>query len=660
MLLKICKLAVFLAAAVFSARAEAGIVSASPVAEHLSLKPHYTYKTRVIFKLDIEDGWHIYWANPGDAGEETLIKLKSFSEKHLKKTLYSLPKKVMVHDFTEFGLTDRAYMMAEIDIPAPKRIKKLPLKFTIEWLACKDNCVPGTTDVSLDIPITGNENIKNKQFDDYLKYFPAAKKLTGKYYVDDAVIMFIPGFKTEHDISKVEIFPYKGELIDNNRDAEFEISENGLKIQSEKGIDIDKKPLTVLVKINETEGYDVEFKKSKSPIDKMSFPYKKLLLMSAFAFLGGLILNLMPCVLPVLSLKAFSIINNKSGEYGQTVKNAVSYASGIMMSFLVLGAILSFLNRHGGGNALWGFQMQNPTFVLAMAYIFLFIGMMMSDMINLNVCFDGGSTKSSFASGVLTVLIASPCTAPFMGAAIAWALMSRNNVMIMSVFVFLGLGLALPWLLIAIFPSLCKKLPKPGEWMNHFKHALAFPIYATVIWLLWILMASQNQNVVAVVLLSMLVIVFAAKAQNLKSRLVKSLMIAASIIIVAWCVTLTLPQDVKTETAVEKYSSEKLDYYKKKNVPVLLKFSAKWCLTCMVNESAVFSDKDLLEELRKNGIVIMHADWTNKNREIAAVINSYGRSGVPLYIYYDGEKDVVLPTIVTKDHILKIIKGNQI
>ena len=659
MLLKLCKLAIFFAVAVFSAKAEAGIVNASPVAEYLSLKPHYTYKTKIIFKLDIEDGWHIYWANPGDAGEETLIKLKSFSEKHLKKTVYSLPKKVMIHDFTEFGLTDRAYMMAEVDIPAPKKIKKLPLKFTIEWLACKDNCVPGTTDVSLDIPITGNENVRNKIFDDYQKYFPAVKKLTGKYYVDDTVIMFIPGFKTEHDINEIEIFPYKGELIDNKQNAQFEITENGLKIQSEKGEDIDIKPLTVLVKINGNEGYDVEFKKSKSPIDKMSFPYKKLFLMSAFAFLGGLILNLMPCVLPVLSLKAFSIINNKSGEYGQTVKNAVSYTGGIMLSFMVLGAVLSFLN-YRGNNALWGFQMQNPTFVLAMAYIFMFIGMMMSDIISLNLCFNGSSAKSSFLSGILTVLIASPCTAPFMGAAIAWALMSRNGIMIMSVFMFLGLGLAIPWLLIAVFPSLCKKLPKPGEWMNNFKHALAFPIYATVIWLLWILMASQTPNVIAVILLSMLIIVFTARAQNLKSRLFKFLMIAVSVIAMIWSVMLTLPQNAKAENIVEKYSSEKFDYYKKKNVPVLLKFSAKWCLTCMVNESAVFSDKSLLEELRKNGVVIMHADWTNKNREIAAVISSYGRSGVPLYIYYNGEKDVILPTIVTKDHILKIIRENQI
>ena len=654
-----CKLAIFIAFAMFSANAEAGIVNASPVGEHLSLKPHYTYKTRILFKLDIEDGWHIYWANPGDAGEETLIKLKSFPEKHLKKIFYSLPKKVMVHDFIEFGLTGRAYMIAEVDIPAPKRIKKLPLKFTIEWLACKDNCVPGSTDVVLDIPITGNEDVKNKIFDDYRKYFPSEKKITGKYYVDDTVVMFIPDFKLGHEINSVEIFPYKGELIDNKQDALFEISENGLKIQTEKGEYIDKKPLTALLKINGNEGYNVEFKKSKSPIDKMAFPYKKLLLMSAFAFLGGLILNLMPCVLPVLSLKAFSIINNKSGEYGQTVKNAFSYTVGILLSFIALGSILSFLNCRSG-NALWGFQMQNPAFVLVMAYIFLFIGMMMSDIIHLNMCFGGSSAKSSFLSGILTVLVASPCTAPFMGAAVAWALMSRNEIMIIAVFLFLGLGLALPWLLIALFPSLCKKLPKPGEWMNHFKHALAFPIYATVIWLLWILMSSQNQNVIAIVLLSMLTTVFAAQAQSFKSKLLKLFMVALSVVIIIWSITLTLPQDTKTENVIEKYSSEKLDYYKKKNVPVLLKFSAKWCLTCMVNESAVFSDKSLLEELRKNGIVIMHADWTNKDKEIADVISGYGRSGVPLYVYYDGEKDVILPTIVTKDHILKIIRKNQI
>ncbi|OUS11663.1 hypothetical protein A9Q89_07995 [Gammaproteobacteria bacterium 53_120_T64] len=379
-----------------------------------------------------------------------------------------------------------------------------------------------------------------------------------------------------------------------------------------------------------------------------------------FALLGGVILNLMPCVFPVLSIKVLSLTSAHLGEHGKHL-HGMAYTAGIVLAFVAIAALL-LVFREAGEAVGWGFQLQSPVFVSLLAYLLFAAGLSFSGLLEVGARWmnlgqsatRGTSLRASFMTGVLATVVASPCSAPFMGTALGFAL-TQTPLISLLVFAVLGIGMALPFVLLSWIPGLLEKLPAPGPWMQSFRQFLAFPLYASAIWLLWVLGRQTNIDQVALVGIGMLLLAFAAwlgSAQRWRQVL------ALLVIVVAFGIAVT-PSTTSGDRLWEPYSSARLQALRSEGRPVFVNLTAAWCITCLANEKLALSSASFAETLRANNIVYLKGDWTNRNSEITALLKEYGRSGVPLYLYYSANSvDAdVLPQLLTKKMVQKALKA---
>lgn len=387
-----------------------------------------------------------------------------------------------------------------------------------------------------------------------------------------------------------------------------------------------------------------------------------LLLMALLAFAGGLVLNLMPCVLPILSLKALSFANcepmarHRHGWY---------YSAGVVSSFVVVGALLMILR--GAGQAVgWGFQLQSPGFVIALAYLFTVMGLSLSGLVNVGANLmnvgaglaarDGG--RGSFFTGVLAVIVASPCTAPFMGTALGFAL-TQSPAPAIAVFAALGAGMATPLLLLSYSETARRRLPRPGAWMDKLKQALAFPLYATALWLFWVVGRQGGVDLMAAALLGALLLALALWLWN--GRIIAR-GFAVLCIFSAVAVTLWRPGSAETHLPPGSvaYSPEQLEQYLLEGRAVFVDVTADWCITCLANEKAVLGNDTVQAAFAANAVTYMVADWTDYDPQIADFVASHGRSGIPLYVLYDGNPGSVprvLPQLLRTSTVIDALKS---
>ena len=385
---------------------------------------------------------------------------------------------------------------------------------------------------------------------------------------------------------------------------------------------------------------------------------KSLLITISLALLGGLILNLMPCVLPVLSLKALALVK-KSGKARQhTAWHGISYTLGILASFAVLAAILLILQKTGQAVG-WGYQMQFPAFVGFLIYLLFAVGLSLSGAFHLPVLLGGvgadlaneGSLRGSFFTGVMAALVATPCTAPFMASAVGAAL-TLPKFEAMLVFLSLGFGLALPFLLISIFPSCLRFLPKQGAWMVRFKELLAFPIYASVVWLLWVLGLQAGAGSVAIILAGMLFLVFAL-------WLKKCHLLALILAFVVMLATLTNLAKTESKNSEIPYSKQLLNELRAQGKAVFVDATAAWCITCQINKRVVLDNPNVRAAFAKNNVTLMVADWTKQNPEITEFLHEFHYTGVPLNVFYSANNahlPIVLPQILHEDIVLELLQ----
>ena len=391
-----------------------------------------------------------------------------------------------------------------------------------------------------------------------------------------------------------------------------------------------------------------------------------------FAFLGGLILNLMPCVFPVLSLKAlkFSAASAKSARKIQ--EEAIFYTLGVVILFSGFAAVMIAL-RHAGESIGWGFQLQTPWFVGLLAYLLLVLGLAFLGVIQIGVGLMGigdnvvekGRKRGAFFTGVLAVLVASPCTAPFMGPALGYAL-TQSAPKAISVFSTLGLGMASPFLALAFIPATRKWMPKPGSWMENLKQFLAFPMFLSVIWLVWVFGRQTSQTAMAGLLVGMLALVFAIwvhqRSRELSSPRVKFLRVANTILcaIVALAVLNVFKVDNTKQYAPQKnvtsFSEANLREARSRYATILVNITADWCITCLVNEQTVLSKEPILSLLESEKVHYMKGDLTQPNTEITRYLESFGRHGVPLYVvYHKGFEPELLPQILTTNLVMGVL-----
>ncbi len=382
-------------------------------------------------------------------------------------------------------------------------------------------------------------------------------------------------------------------------------------------------------------------------------------LMLMLAFLGGLILNLMPCVFPILSIKAMSLSSLSTNPNGKYL-HGLAYTAGIIISFIAIGALLIILRSAGAGIG-WGFQLQSPVFIGLLIYLFVLMGLNFSGWLTLGSApmswgqktTEGNNLISSFMTGLLATLVASPCTAPFMGTALGFAL-TQPIWTALSTFIFLGLGMAFPILLITCLPSLSKKLPRPGAWMDHFKQFLAFPLYLTSVWLLWVLGRQTNSDTLSAVVCGVVLMLFAIWLLKIyKTRIIGLVAIAA--FLSAFLLLFWDKQGMNSQNdAWRPYSADALNMLIKNQNAVFVNLSADWCITCLVNEKLVLNSKSFLASLESQNVIYMRGDWTSYDPEITKLLNNQNRSGVPLYLFYpSGETTpIILPQILTVSSVI--------
>jgi thiol:disulfide interchange protein DsbD len=394
--------------------------------------------------------------------------------------------------------------------------------------------------------------------------------------------------------------------------------------------------------------------------DRITLPLAAL-----FAFLGGLILNLMPCVLPILSLKALGLASSHESR-GQRIAHGWWYATGIIASFCLIAGVLIGL-KSAGSAVGWGFQLQSSWFVAALVYLFFLMALLLAGAANFGgqwVGFgqslaSGGGYRGSFFTGALAVLVASPCTAPFMGSAMGFAL-TQGAAVALLVFACLGMGMAAPFLLLSYLPRLGHWLPKPGAWMERFRQFLAFPLFATAIWLLWVVGRQTGVDGIALVLSGCLLIAVALwfTGESMAAKSARLLLFAGALIL------LTSPGLRSMTTTADQpgtFSEARVEQLRAQGKPVFVNFTADWCITCLANERWVLSKDEIIDAFQQQGVAYLKANWTNYDPAISATLESWGRSGIPLYLYYPADINGqvrILPQILSIELILETVKEN--
>ena len=393
-----------------------------------------------------------------------------------------------------------------------------------------------------------------------------------------------------------------------------------------------------------------------------------LVMILLFALTGGMILNLMPCVFPVLSIKALSFTMNHQTQ-SQNQSHGLAYTAGVISSFLAIAIVM--LTLRAAGEAIgWGFQLQSPIFVIALIYLFFIMGLAFLGYLEIGTSImslgqssePSDSLSSSFMTGVLATTVASPCTAPFMGPALGFAI-SQPMYVALLVFAFLGLGMALPFIALTWLPSLTSKLPKPGPWMDTFKQFLAFPLFLTALWLLWVVGRQTSTDVAAVVVLGIILISMALWLRRLNNTSIGTkspFTLTNGLAIICLVAALSAPVISISEDSKpplwEAYSADRLSDLRRSNKAVFINLTADWCITCLANERVAFTE-NFYESLKDNEVTYLKGDWTNNDPEITKLVNQFQRSGVPLYLMYPsgGGQPEVLPQILRESIVLKAI-----
>ena len=643
--------------------------------------------------------WHTYWKNAGDSGLPTKIEYDLPAGSSAGEIQWATPNLIRLGPVVNFGYDNEVTLLSNLKISKDAVVgSQFPIKAKVNWLVCEEACIPQEVELALELPVvdlntdTGRGSPLIEQARANLP-IPSPWEITLKQHGDFLTLRIIGDELKSPSIQNIAFYPEEWGRIIHSAEQPRKIVDNAVELQLKSG----DSPITTgnrlkgILAITEnngdisTRGYIVDVVLDEvAPNTKAE--QSDLVLSSAMllALLGGIILNLMPCVFPVLSIKALSLLKHAQQSPTQTKLQGLAYTAGILVSFILLGVLLILL-KAGGAQIGWGFQFQSPLFVLIVAYLMFAVGLSLSGVFSIGGSIIGvGSSltqksgySGSFFTGVLATIVATPCTAPFMGAALGFAL-SQPPFALLAVFISLGFGLALPYLLLSYSPSLQRYLPKPGVWMNRLKQAMAFPMYAAAVWLVWVLVQQAGVNSVVIALGGMVLIGFAAWLyETTKFSGIHTQRISTGFAILALMTALlggyfgieTTAAGVveNNENTAEKnyepYSAERLRALRAEGKPVFVNFTAAWCISCLVNEKVALSQSSVKDEFKKRGITYLKGDWTNRDAEITKILSEFGRSGVPLYLYYPAGINTspeILPQILTPEIVLQTITAKEV
>jgi thiol:disulfide interchange protein DsbD len=689
---------VFLAgAAGLSCRAGAQIVEVGdggpgPVkAQHLtveltSLAPQVaiggSVQAGLVFTL--EEHWHVYWINAGDSGEPPHIQWTLPPGMGAGPMQFPPPQRLPLGPLMDFGYEDNVTFPVLLMASPSMQPGKVHLDAKVDWLVCSSQCLPGKAHLGIDIDVVRGPlpapplvGALGAAVTNLPKPLPAEMSATA---LGDAKQMLLT-LKTGGHEEDAAFYPYDNSIIANAADQQVESMPDGIRLRLTRAPDSTGLPATLhgIVELSASEVYEVNPKVTpgvlpppepgaKKPAGATGTSTTEITALSAIglALLGGVLLNLMPCVFPVLFLKGLALVHTSNEERGRQRLHGLVYTLGILVSFWVVVAALLAL-RAGGRELGWGFQLQSPGFVAVLALLLFFLGLSLAGQFELGLSLTsagGGLAQKqgfagSFFTGVLATVVATPCMGPLMGAAVGFAL-AQPAWLTFVVFTALGLGLALPYLALSMHPQWTSILPKPGAWMETLKQLTAVPLFGTAIWLTWVfahLYSGEGIDRMTWLLAGFLVLAIAGWALGRWPAKWGSAI--AAVILIAFAIALPLRKPAVETLTWQPYTEASFAAARATGQPVFIDFTAAWCLSCQVNERVVLRSNDVEALLKQNHVVLLKADWTQYDPVITRELASIGRSGVPAYVIYPPGKvsnPDVLPELLTKDIVLTAIK----
>jgi thiol:disulfide interchange protein DsbD len=656
-------------------------------AEVSLIKGSYANNQLVIgIKMDMQDNWHTYWKNPGDSGGP--IKVEWAHEDNISKiseVLWPAPELIpypplMTYGYENFVIFPFYISPAEINTEGfqwcgadiencfDKENFEInaDVEANIDFLICADICVPEKAYIKTSI----QEMSQDSRLDDWLDQVPSITLPTlikkDKQFLE---IRFSFNYEIENIYFYIE---QKGVVLHSGNQILTKEENNWLlKVPTEKNIDtietvngvlnIDGKNYLISSQLNIKESKSLEITFLQAVI---------------FAFIGGLILNLMPCVFPIISLKILSFVSMGNESNLKIRQHALSFCLGVLVTFLLIGLAMIML-KQAGSYLGWGFQLQSPVIVSILSMIMFVIGVVLLTDINIGSSLTklGGvgsnSIFGSFLTGVLAVIVASPCTAPFMGAALGYALIQPSGTTL-PVFASLGIGFAVPYLILAIYPNLINSLPKPGKWMETLKQFFAFPMFATSLWLIWIFSLQTSVDTLINLLIVILVISLLMWMLTIfKSQALKLILWISILFVIVFqgikydsinVNKIDVVSDNQKYSEFNAWNSNIEQSFKNKRQAYLINFTAAWCITCQANDKIALSRPKIRKYMKDNDIEYIVADWTNKNTDILNALESYNRNGVPLYVFWKPgmNESMILPAILTEQILLDSFENDII
>jgi thiol:disulfide interchange protein DsbD len=581
---------------------------------------------QLALKFSLQPGWHIYWSNPGDAGLAPAIT--PTPPEVFGPLSFPPPERLNQPPVTDYVLSDNVLL------PFTASYVTSPVTATVTWLVCADICVP--EHAAFTLALTGGPSAEAGLFTTPAitpSPFPARIAPDGTLSVTGP---------TAAQVSNAHFFPFAPGVLENGAPQTLRFTPTGLSLHLTLLNTAGDKPLSGLLELSDPTGATQTLSLTAPPGPAAAAP--PYLALAGLAFLGGLILNLMPCVFPILAMKAVAL--TRLGQGAKIRHEALGYTAGVLLSMAALAGILLAL-RAAGIVAGWGFQFQSPAFVALIAWILFAAALNLAGLFAFSPPAALGRLPAQHSiltgailTGALAVAVATPCTAPFMGAAIAAALTAPAFIAL-AIFLALGLGLAAPFLLLAILPGLSKILPRPGAWMLILQRALSLPMFASFAWAAWILSRQAGNAGLAVLLLGAVFLTVTLCLPKIRLASLAALLLLP-LFQNTESATLTLP-------GAHPYSPARLAALREAGQPVFIDLTAAWCVTCLVNEAATLRNPAVERKLAARHVAVLVGDWTQKNAAISALLAANNRVGVPLYLYYPpgAAFPLVLPQILT-------------
>lgn len=627
------------------------------------------------FKL--EPGWHVYWQNAGDSGEPPRIQWTLPAGVAAGPLQFPTPSRLPLGPLMDFGYENEVVFPIQFHVADTVKDGPATLGAKVSWLVCKDVCIPGKAELDIKLHVLPQAPPANSTSAvDWAVLQRGVNGLPRPLPAQDRAVFqsTAAGFRLAVDTgqreTQADFFPTDQNVLDNPAPQKVTPTAQGLVLELKKDANLTAAPaqLNGVLKLAGGRNYLIAAAPgtvaaaAETPITTAGAVARIAML----AFLGGLLLNLMPCVFPVLFLKGLALVQSGAEERHKLRAHGFVYTIGILVSFWVLvGALLGL--RAAGATLGWGFQFQSPVFLALMAGLLFFLGLSLAGQFELGLTLTsaGGGLAAkqgyagSFFTGVLAVVVATPCTAPFMGAAVGYALAQSAGVTL-AVFTALALGLAAPYLALTLQPAWTHWLPKPGAWMEIFRQAISVPIFGTVIWLAWVLASGYGAAVLAVLLISFLLLAIAGwflgrwPAKRWTTGVAVALWLCVlGLAIFDQQLAASAPATTATATASatdwQPWSTNAVQSALAAGHPVFVDFTASWCLSCQVNERVALTQPDVMQEFAGKHVVLLKADWTRENPDITQALAALGRSGVPVYaLYTPGENSPrLLPQVLT-------------